>query len=79
MATSQTNAFDEIWEIVRNWSPPQKRSLATRLLKSLEHAEPARPRKSLADLVGLAATDRSPPTDEEVEQILEEERMRKYG
>jgi hypothetical protein len=37
------------------------------------------PKKTLADLLGLFRTDAAPPNDEEVERILEEERMRKYG
>ncbi len=53
-------------------------SLAAKILQSLE-AEQTRPKKSLADLVGILETDKPPPTDEDVEQILEEERMRKYG
>jgi hypothetical protein len=36
-------------------------------------------KKTLADLLGLFHTDAAPPNDEEVERILEEERMRKYG
>jgi hypothetical protein len=36
-------------------------------------------KKTLADLVGLFRGDQPPPTDEEVERILDEERMRKYG
>ena len=50
-------------------------SLAAKILQSLE-AEQTRPKKSLADLVGILETDKPPPTDEDVEQILEEERMR---
>jgi hypothetical protein len=52
--------------------------LASKILQSLE-TEPTRPKKSLRDLVGILATDQPPPTDEDVERILEEERMRKYG
>jgi len=36
-------------------------------------------RGSLRNLVGLLATDRPPPIDEEVERWLEERRMEKYG
>ncbi len=36
-------------------------------------------KKTLADLVGLLRGDQPPPTDEEVECILGEERMKKYG
>jgi hypothetical protein len=40
----------------------------------------AQPRKkTLADLLGIFSTDAVPPNDEEIERILEEERMRKYG
>jgi len=53
-----------------------------------EQRDPGRPpldvgaqprKKTLADLLGLFRTDAVPPNDEEVESILEEERMRKYG
>ena len=39
---------------------------------------PAR-RPTLHQALGLAATDRPPPSDEDVERWLEEERMKKYG
>ena len=34
---------------------------------------------TLYQALGLAATDRPPPNDEDVERWLEEERMKKYG
>jgi len=34
---------------------------------------------SLEELEGILATDEPPPTDEQVQDWLEEERMRKYG
>ncbi len=37
------------------------------------------PKKTLADFLGAFQTDGPPPTDEEVQRILEEERMRKSG
>lgn len=38
------------------------------------------PPKVLSSAIhGVAATDQPPPTDEEVERILEEERWKKYG
>jgi hypothetical protein len=77
----------EIWERVRTWPAAERIALASRILLSLEReqAQPAappdavRPRKTLADLWGIMATDKPPPTDEEVERIIEEEIMRKYG
>ena len=35
-------------------------------------------KKSFADLAGIMATGQAPPSDDEVDQILEEERQRKF-
>jgi len=45
------------------------------------HESSARPRRqsTLQRALGIAATHQSPPTDEEVERWLEEERLKKYG
>jgi hypothetical protein len=48
--------------------------LASKIVQSLEHEHFGTP-KSLADLWGLMATGKPPPTDEEVTRILEEERL----
>ncbi len=78
MTVAQVDDIQQVWQKIRSWPQPMRLSLAARILQSLE-AEQARPKKSLADLVGILETDKPPPTDEEVEQILEEERTRKYG
>jgi hypothetical protein len=36
-------------------------------------------KEALLSLIGILKTDQPPPTDEEVEKIIEEARMRKYG
>jgi hypothetical protein len=36
-------------------------------------------RKAILSLIGILKSDQPPPTDEEVEKIIEEARMRKYG
>lgn len=77
----------EIWERVRTWPAAERIALASRILQSLEREQPrpvappesAKPKKTLADLWGIWATDQPPPTDEEVERIIEEEIMKKYG
>jgi len=33
----------------------------------------------ILSLIGILKTDQPPPTDEEVEKIIEEARMKKYG
>ena len=55
--------------------------LAHEILRDLGQKEPTpeQRREAFKRLEGILATDAPPPTDEEVERILEEERMRKYG
>ena len=36
-------------------------------------------REAVLSLIGILKTDQPPPTDEEVEKIIEEARMKKYG
>jgi hypothetical protein len=50
-------------------------SRASKILTSLEHPV-HRPKKTLADMMGILAADRSPPSDEDVSRILDEERTR---
>jgi hypothetical protein len=72
-----------IWREVSGWPPEQRLALATRLLQSLQKEE--RPgavfrerQEALQQLIGIWKTEQ-PPGDEEVDRILEQERMRKYG
>ncbi len=66
----------EVWGHVRDWPDWMRQSLAAKIAESLETSHPSSP-KTLGDLVGLMANDRPPPGDEEVEQILQEERLKK--
>jgi hypothetical protein len=56
-------------------------TLARRVLESLENPTVSEPPKSLPidQVFGLLKTAAPAPTDEECGQIIEEERMRKYG
>jgi hypothetical protein len=42
------------------------------------HVSPQQ-REAILSLIGILKTDQPPPSDEEVEKIVEEARMRKYG
>jgi len=77
MSIAQVDDIQEVWQRVRSWPQPMRLSLASKILQSLD-AEETRPKKSLADMVGLWA-DMPLVTDVDVEQIIEEERIRKYG
>jgi hypothetical protein len=72
-----------IWREVSSWPPEQRLALATRLLQSLQPGEGPwavsnERQQALRQLIGIWKTEQ-PPDDEEVEQILEQERMKKYG
>ena len=84
MASVTENGVGVIWEQVKAWPSADRIALASRILQSLEREVPrpaaaAVARKMPPDIRGALVTDKPPPTDEEVERILEEERLRKFG
>jgi hypothetical protein len=75
---------ETILEAISTWPRDEQAALAREILQRVHEqsgpiVEPPVRRGSLRNLVGLLATDRPPPTDEEVEQWLDEHRMEKYG
>ena len=78
--SASTLPIGELWNQVRQLPADERLSLATRILRSLEQdSGDTRPaKKSFADLAGIMATGQAPPSDDEVDQILEEERQRKF-
>ena len=85
MANPNANGLAAVWEQVKDWPAAERIALASRIMQSLEttqYHEPTTapvPRKTLADLWGCMATDQPPPSDEEVDRIIEGEIMGKYG
>jgi hypothetical protein len=70
-----------IGEVEKSWPFDMRITLARRILETAEApAIPEPPRTmSLDQVIGILKTDAPPPTDEECERIVDEERMRKYG
>ena len=80
MTTAETSELLDVWGRVSRWPEPMKLSLATRILQSLDpQTGGPSERKSLRDVIGLWDRGQPPPTDEDVERILEEERLKKHG
>jgi hypothetical protein len=73
--------YSSVFKIIRGWSPSLRATLITRLIDELaREAEPPRPRKSTLERArGLLSNGSPPPSDEEVERILDEYRQEKYG
>jgi len=86
MAGGTENGVAEVWDRVKAWPVADRLALASRILQSLEREQP-RPavptpphsRRTVMDLLGAWATDQPPPTDDEVERIIDEAVMRKHG
>ena len=75
--------YDNVLNIVRQWTMAERYALLQDVLKTLapESAESALPRvreRTLQRALGLLATEQPAPTDEEVQQWLDEHRMEKY-
>ena len=75
--------YDNVLNIVRQWTMAERYALLQDVLKTLapEAAESALPcvrERTLQRALGLLATEQPAPTDEEVQQWLDEHRMEKY-
>lgn len=80
MNTPDFTDFRSVLNTVRKWPAAQRFALVQHVLRSLEEELVPRPRgKTMEQARGLLATGRPAPSDAEVEQWLEEERMKKYG
>ncbi len=77
MSVAQPSEVQEVWGRVKAWPQPMRVSLAAKILQSIG-AEQTRPKKTLADLIGRWA-DMPSLTDQDVERILDEERMGKHA
>jgi hypothetical protein len=90
MSTAEANEMVDVLARVKTWPPPQRITLARRILETLEAPaggesgnrptieEPTRG-WPVERALGLLKTDREPPDDEECRRIVEEERWKKYG
>lgn len=71
------------WKEIIQWPPRERLALATRILQSLEQESEAASvsearEEALHNLIGIWKVE-TPPNEEEVQQILEEDRIEKYG
>ena len=71
--------FRRLWVVRINAAARENGITYRQLIAGLKAAGNPIDRKTLADLWGSWATDQPPPTDEEVEKIIDEAIMTKYG
>lgn len=75
---------EQIFEIlnrVRTWDIKMRIDLARQILETVVPPQLPFPPKTmtLEEIQAIMKTDKRPPTDEECQKILEEERLKKYG
>jgi hypothetical protein len=79
--------YERVLEQTRSWPAHLRLGLAQDLLRTLYPELPvspaqgsnAAPRKTIADLQGILASEQPPPSDEEVRRLIEEHILEKYG
>jgi hypothetical protein len=79
MVSGVNDPVAEAWEKISSWPAPWRLTLATRLLNSLDASQLSPISTGTpSDLVGAWKVPQ-PPSDDEVQRILDEERQRKSG
>lgn len=83
MSVETVQDITTVWQEVRQWSARQRLVLAARILQSLQEETQAisvsdTRRESLRSLIGIWKTE-NPPSDQDVQRILEEERAKKHS
>jgi hypothetical protein len=71
---------EQIMRMIQSLSVEDRATLAAEILRDLHRTPLAPPpRNTLAKARGLFRTDAPPPSDEDVDRIIEEHRLQKYG
>lgn len=76
---STVRSRDEILDLVKQWSRDEQIEFAEEILAGVPGGSVHRATKPLRDLLGIAVTDGTQFTDEELDRMLEEERLRRLG
>jgi hypothetical protein len=77
MKAEQEDKLRHVWDEVRTWSAQARLALVSRIVQSLEQEQASLPQQSPTDLIGVWKTDQ-PLSDQDVERLLEAEKMKKY-
>lgn len=80
MNASNSLNYETVLKAIHSWTPDKRLELAQDILKTLNTELRSHPRRrTLPIALGMLATSKPAPTDEEVQQWLDERRLEKYG
>jgi hypothetical protein len=79
--TNDPANYEAVINIVRSWPATQRFMLVQEVLATLapEKSTTARREPTLSRARGLLATQQSPPTDADIEALLDTRRQERYG
>ena len=78
MSTEQEDKLGSVWREVRTWSTQARLALVLRIVQSLEQEQATLAPQSPTDLIGVWKRDQ-PLSDQDIAQLLEAEKLKKYG
>lgn len=77
---SSREQIDSVMRLVKSWPAEDRAALAGEILRDLERSTLApTPRDTLSRARGLFKTASPAPTDEEVDRMVEDHLLQKYG
>ena len=81
MSVDHQANYHDLLALVKEWRREDRLTFVRDVMKTLVPAQEdvQRRRAPLSEALGIAATDRPPPSDDEVDQWLVDRRTEKYG
>lgn len=81
MNPTESVSYEGVLKIISQWPASRQMALVEDVLKTVSPrvVPPKQRRRTLDEALGMLATDKAAPTDEEVKQWLDGHRMEKYG
>lgn len=73
--------YEAVLQTIRQWPLERRLSLVQDVIRTMKSdmEQPRSKKDTLSSALGLLATDRPAPSDEEVQRWLDEHRLEKYG
>ena len=79
MNQTESPSYQQVLEVVSQWSDVRRFTFVQDVLKTLEPETRPHQKQTLQQALGLLKTNAPPPSDGEIKEWLDNHRMEKYG